>query len=87
MWGEELTGEESAFEVFTCYITGEPNKNGHKVSDVAQTIAHVVLFLVPHCSSEQELTLPYPKGFAEIVAEGNSAARPRAQRKRKASKA
>ncbi|XP_074704234.1 methylenetetrahydrofolate reductase (NADPH) isoform X2 [Strix aluco] len=30
MWGEELTGEESVFEVFTCYITGEPNKNGHK---------------------------------------------------------
>lgn len=33
MWGEELTGEESVFEVFTCYITGEPNKNGHRVSD------------------------------------------------------
>ncbi|XP_032863724.2 methylenetetrahydrofolate reductase isoform X2 [Tyto alba] len=32
MWGEELTGEESVFEVFTCYITGEPNKNGHKVT-------------------------------------------------------
>lgn len=31
MWGEELTGEESVFEVFTCYITGEPNKNGHRV--------------------------------------------------------
>lgn len=33
MWGEELTGEESVFEVFTCYITGEPNRNGYKVSD------------------------------------------------------
>lgn len=33
MWGEELTCEESVFEVFTCYISGEPNKNGHKVSD------------------------------------------------------
>ncbi|XP_071623343.1 methylenetetrahydrofolate reductase (NADPH) isoform X2 [Heliangelus exortis] len=32
MWGEELTSEESVFEVFTCYITGEPNKNGHKVT-------------------------------------------------------
>ncbi|XP_031469502.1 methylenetetrahydrofolate reductase isoform X1 [Phasianus colchicus] len=32
MWGEELTGEESVFEVFTCYITGEPNKNGHRVT-------------------------------------------------------
>lgn len=48
MWGEELTGEESVFEVFTCYITGEPNKNGHKVSDgpgrmvsVTQTIVYI----------------------------------------------
>ncbi|XP_027514042.1 methylenetetrahydrofolate reductase isoform X3 [Corapipo altera] len=32
MWGEELTGEESVFEVFTCYITGEPNRNGHRVT-------------------------------------------------------
>ncbi|XP_069731018.1 methylenetetrahydrofolate reductase (NADPH) isoform X2 [Phaenicophaeus curvirostris] len=32
MWGEELTSEESVFEVFTCYITGEPNKNGYKVT-------------------------------------------------------
>ncbi|XP_005528360.1 methylenetetrahydrofolate reductase (NADPH) isoform X4 [Poecile atricapillus] len=32
MWGEELTGEESVFEVFTCYITGEPNRNGYKVT-------------------------------------------------------
>lgn len=31
MWGEELTGEESVFEVFTGYITGEPNRSGHKV--------------------------------------------------------
>lgn len=47
MWGEELTGEESVFEVFTCYITGEPNRNGYKVRgqermlSVAQTIVHV----------------------------------------------
>ncbi|XP_044301436.1 methylenetetrahydrofolate reductase [Varanus komodoensis] len=32
MWGEELTSEESVFEVFRCYITGEPNRNGHKVT-------------------------------------------------------
>ncbi|XP_010223153.1 PREDICTED: methylenetetrahydrofolate reductase [Tinamus guttatus] len=32
MWGEELTSEESVFEVFTCYITGELNKNGHRVT-------------------------------------------------------
>ncbi|XP_069803326.1 methylenetetrahydrofolate reductase (NADPH) isoform X3 [Dendropsophus ebraccatus] len=32
MWGEELSGEESVFEVFTCYITGTTNQNGHKVT-------------------------------------------------------
>uniref|UniRef100_A0A8C6KZA0 Methylenetetrahydrofolate reductase (NADPH) n=1 Tax=Nothobranchius furzeri TaxID=105023 RepID=A0A8C6KZA0_NOTFU len=31
MWGEELKREESVFEVFTCYITGQLNRNGHKV--------------------------------------------------------
>lgn len=32
MWGEELASEESVFEVFTCYLSGEPNQNGCKVS-------------------------------------------------------
>ncbi|XP_044138018.1 methylenetetrahydrofolate reductase [Bufo gargarizans] len=32
MWGEELSSEESVFEVFTCYIMGNPNPNGHKVT-------------------------------------------------------
>lgn len=32
MWGEELQNEESVFEVFTCYITAQPNRCGHKVS-------------------------------------------------------
>ncbi|KAG8568417.1 hypothetical protein GDO81_013991 [Engystomops pustulosus] len=32
MWGEELSSEESVFEVFTCYISGTPNPNGHKVT-------------------------------------------------------
>lgn len=31
MWGEELTSEGSVFEVFRCYISGESNKDGHKV--------------------------------------------------------
>uniref|UniRef100_A0AAQ6IGS5 Methylenetetrahydrofolate reductase (NADPH) n=1 Tax=Anabas testudineus TaxID=64144 RepID=A0AAQ6IGS5_ANATE len=31
MWGEELMNEESVYEVFTCYITGQPNRSGHKV--------------------------------------------------------
>ncbi|XP_056651747.1 methylenetetrahydrofolate reductase (NADPH) isoform X4 [Monodelphis domestica] len=32
MWGEELTSEESVFEVFTYYLSGEPNQNGYKVT-------------------------------------------------------
>uniref|UniRef100_A0A671X1A9 Methylenetetrahydrofolate reductase (NADPH) n=1 Tax=Sparus aurata TaxID=8175 RepID=A0A671X1A9_SPAAU len=31
MWGQELMNEESVFEVFTCYITSQPNSSGHKV--------------------------------------------------------
>lgn len=34
MWGEELMSEESVYEVFTCYITGRPNRNHHKVEKV-----------------------------------------------------
>ncbi|KAL0186227.1 hypothetical protein M9458_017897, partial [Cirrhinus mrigala] len=30
MWGEELMNEESVYEVFTNYITGQTNHNGHK---------------------------------------------------------
>lgn len=33
MWGEELTSEESVFEVFAHYLSGEPNQNGCRVSD------------------------------------------------------
>ncbi|XP_072281908.1 methylenetetrahydrofolate reductase (NADPH) [Pyxicephalus adspersus] len=32
MWGEELNSEESVYEVFTSYISGIPNKNGHRVN-------------------------------------------------------
>ncbi|XP_037684437.1 methylenetetrahydrofolate reductase isoform X2 [Choloepus didactylus] len=32
MWGEELTSEKSVFEVFACYLSGEPNQNGAKVT-------------------------------------------------------
>uniref|UniRef100_A0AAQ5ZYG3 Methylenetetrahydrofolate reductase (NADPH) n=1 Tax=Amphiprion ocellaris TaxID=80972 RepID=A0AAQ5ZYG3_AMPOC len=31
MWGEELMSEESVNEIFTCYITAQPNRRGHKV--------------------------------------------------------
>lgn len=34
MWGEELMNEESVFEVFTSYITAQPNSKGHKVHEV-----------------------------------------------------
>uniref|UniRef100_A0A8C0QFA2 Methylenetetrahydrofolate reductase n=1 Tax=Canis lupus familiaris TaxID=9615 RepID=A0A8C0QFA2_CANLF len=32
MWGEELTSEESVFEVFARYLSGEPNQHGYKVT-------------------------------------------------------
>nr|XP_046222215.1 methylenetetrahydrofolate reductase-like [Oncorhynchus gorbuscha]XP_046222216.1 methylenetetrahydrofolate reductase-like [Oncorhynchus gorbuscha] len=31
MWGEELTSEQSVYEVFTSYIKAQPNCAGHKV--------------------------------------------------------
>lgn len=81
MWGEELTGEESVFEVFTCYITGEPNRNGYKVSEspegmvsVAQTIAHIsscswyhIVFLKKnwHCSIQKDLLAHWLKGVQQ----------------------
>ena len=33
MWGEELTGPDDVFHVFECYITGEKNRNGVKLSE------------------------------------------------------
>ncbi|XP_029332448.1 methylenetetrahydrofolate reductase isoform X1 [Mus caroli] len=32
MWGEELTSEESVFEVFEHYLSGEPNRHGYRVT-------------------------------------------------------
>ncbi|XP_067659127.1 methylenetetrahydrofolate reductase (NADPH)-like [Haliotis asinina] len=34
LWGAELTCEQDVWDVFTSYITGEPNKNGIKVTKV-----------------------------------------------------
>ncbi|XP_071805205.1 methylenetetrahydrofolate reductase (NADPH)-like [Asterias amurensis] len=31
MWGEELSCEEDVFEIFKCYLDGEPNRYGHQV--------------------------------------------------------
>ena len=35
MWGEELKSEEDVWNVFTCYLTGEPNASGNKVTRTA----------------------------------------------------
>lgn len=32
MWGTELTSEQSVFEVFVRYLSGEANQHGYKVS-------------------------------------------------------
>jgi len=32
MWGADITSEEDVWEVFTKYISGEPNKNGIKIT-------------------------------------------------------
>lgn len=45
MWGEELLGEESVFEVFTCYITAQSNRCGQKVENI-QTFRPLSLLLV-----------------------------------------
>jgi len=31
MWGERINTEEDVWDVFTRYLTGEPNENGVKV--------------------------------------------------------
>ncbi|MEE6485237.1 hypothetical protein FKM82_014221 [Ascaphus truei] len=37
MWGEELSNEESVFEVFTSYISGEPSRDGHKGKNITNS--------------------------------------------------
>ncbi|XP_045714854.1 methylenetetrahydrofolate reductase isoform X5 [Phyllostomus hastatus] len=32
MWGEQLSSEKSVFDIFVCYLSGEPNQNGHPVT-------------------------------------------------------
>jgi hypothetical protein len=34
MWGETIESEKDVWNVFTCYLTGEPNKKGVKVSRI-----------------------------------------------------
>ncbi|KAK7482502.1 hypothetical protein BaRGS_00026213 [Batillaria attramentaria] len=47
MWGPELTDERDVWEVFYCYLTGEPNKSGVKVKripwDDSELIAETML--------------------------------------------
>ena len=38
MWGEELSKEADVSHVFECYLTGEKNKNGVKVSEEADLV-------------------------------------------------
>ncbi|XP_071946159.1 methylenetetrahydrofolate reductase (NADPH)-like [Antedon mediterranea] len=33
-WGEELTCEQDVFDVFSCYLSGEPNRYGNKVTRI-----------------------------------------------------
>lgn len=40
MWGEELSSEESVFEVFERYLSGEPNQHGYKVSVVGRVCGY-----------------------------------------------
>lgn len=41
MWGEELMNEESVFEVFTSYITTQPNSKGHKVHKMTRKMLFI----------------------------------------------
>jgi hypothetical protein len=44
MWGETIESEEDVWDVFTRYLTGEPNKNGVKVNNeqhVIQILSHI----------------------------------------------
>jgi hypothetical protein len=34
MWGESIECEQDVWDVFTSYLTGEPNRNGVKVLEL-----------------------------------------------------
>src|SRR5437879_87406 len=34
MWGHQLDSEQDIWNVFYCYLSGEPNKEGHKVNQL-----------------------------------------------------
>ena len=35
MWGNQLTSEQDVWDVFHCYLSGQPNKGGHKITKIA----------------------------------------------------
>jgi methylenetetrahydrofolate reductase (NADPH) len=35
MWGEELCSEQDVWDVFHCYLSGQPNKSGCKITKIA----------------------------------------------------
>lgn len=45
MWGAELAGEHSVFQVFAHYLSGEPNAQGYKVRDAGVSWDPVLLSL------------------------------------------
>lgn len=58
MWGEELTSEESVFEVFAHYLSGEPNQNGYKVSGAEVGSLGTSPALAPHGPDHRVVTSP-----------------------------
>jgi methylenetetrahydrofolate reductase (NADPH) len=45
MWGQELASEQDVWDVFSCYLTGEPNKWGYKVVQASFITVIDYLFL------------------------------------------
>ena len=49
MWGEELSCEEDVFEIFKCYLDGEPNRYGHQVWEAGIQVFRKILLAVANC--------------------------------------
>jgi hypothetical protein len=55
MWGETIESEEDVWDVFTRYLTGEPNKNGVKVNN-EQHVIHIRSHIISKNLSKIHLT-------------------------------
>lgn len=62
MWGQELSGEESVFEVFAHYLSGEPNRQGHKVSGGGWGCGSPALSPAPPALHVVDVSGPLPAG-------------------------